>query len=172
MSGALRTLSTLLSEYDGKATTYLGEAEAQCSQQEGYLDALIELLAMREGHVANGASWLIRSALEQELELAEGQVRALIAQLSSIEDWAAQLHICQLVRHLTIPASDAGTLAGWLSKLLEHKRPFLRAWSLDALGALATQHAEYSAIFNTALKVAHEDDAASVRARTRQLSPR
>jgi len=165
----LQTLRARLSEYDGKATTFLGEAEAQYGDVEGYLDALIELLGDKDGHLANGASWLIKSALEQEKLLTAEQVRALTAQLVSIEDWAAQLHICQSVRHVRVPEESAAKLAQWLDKLLDNKRPFLRAWSLDALSALAIQHSEYAGLFNSALQVAHGDDAASVRARARQL---
>ena len=162
-------LRSMLSEYDGKATTYLGEAEAALSGEDGYLDALVSLRGEEEGHIAGGASWLLKSALEKGRALSEGQIEALAARLPEITGWAAQLHICQSVRLLTVSADSAKRLADWLAGLLNHQRPFLRAWSLDALGVLAEAHSEHGQAFNAALALAHEDEAASVRARARNL---
>ena len=168
-SDLLEVLRTRLSVYDGKATTLLGEAEAALSGEEGYLDALIGLLAEADGHIANGASWLIKSALERGGVLSEVQVEALLKHLPRLTDWATQLHICQSVRLLNVPARNAQVLADWVTGLLDHERPFLRAWSLDALGALAGQYREHSQAFNAALERAHQDQAASVKARARNL---
>jgi len=175
MSAAIDALREDLSKFDGKATTFLGEAEAAHCGQEGYIDALIALLSERQGHLASGASWLIKSALERGYDLTAEQVEALIQSLPQLDDWSAQLHICQSLGSLgalgEISCHAAGELADWLTVLLDHERPFLRAWSLDALGALAKNHAEHAAGFNDALVVAISDEAASVRARARHLSP-
>ena len=165
----LDPLRAKLSAYDGKATTFLGEAEAALSGEDGYLGALVSLLGEEEGHLASGASWLLKSALEQGRALSEGQIEALADQLPEITDWATQLHICQSVRLLTVSAGSAQRLADWLAALLDHQRPFLRAWSLDALGALAKAHCEHRPAFNVALALAQDDEAASVRARARNL---
>jgi len=160
-----------LSAYDGKATTFLGEAEKALSETNGYLDALIALSAEPEGHFSNAATWLIKSALEKGAALTEVQIETLIEALLRVTDWAAQLHICQSLRFLTVPEHAAESVADWLTGLLASKRPFLRAWSLDALGALAEVHKEYAQSFNAALHRAQCDEAASVRARARNLSP-
>lgn len=175
MNAAIDALREHLSEFDGKATTFLGEAEAALGAKEGYMGALIALLAERQGHVASGASWLIKSALERGGDLSAKHVEAIIQNLPQIEDWSAKLHLCQAIRLLgglgEISDNAAGELADWLTALLDHNRPFVRAWSLDALGALAKDHADHAAGFNDALVVAMSDEAPSVRARARHLSP-
>lgn len=164
-------LRSRLADYDGKAVSILGEAEAAHSGDEGYLDALIALVEEREGHIANGASWLIKSALERGGNLSLAQMDRLIALLPALEHWAAQLHICQSIRLLDVPENCAAPLAHWLGEMLDHERPFVRAWSLDALGSLAQEYPEHRTAFNAALRSANEDAAAAVRARARHLKP-
>ena len=175
MTAVIGALREKLSEFDGKATTFLGEAEAAFSARQGYMDALIALLSDRQGHLASGASWLLKSQAERGGDLTPNQVNALVQRLPQIEDWSTQLHICQaigLLGRLDEVSGDAvGDLAEWLTALLDHDRAFLRAWSLDALGALAKLHAEHATVFNVALDTAQGDDAASVRARARHLLP-
>ncbi len=83
--------------------------------------------------------------------------------------WPAQLHVCQLVGLIAVPASSAPALASWLSSLLAHERPFIRAWSMSALSSLAMQHAEYAAQAEAAVETAKADPSASVRARARNV---
>ena len=92
-----------------------------------------------------------------------------MACLKTVTAWEAQLHLCQIARHLTVSAKDAGRFATWLEGLLAHKRPFLRAWSLDALCRMALQHERYRTRALQALDAASRDSAASVAARVRRL---
>lgn len=165
-------LRIALSDFDGKATTLLGEAEAKFGSEPGYVSALIALSADHEGKLSAGATWLIKSALEQKRALSQGEVCALLDTLPDVTDWAAQLHLCQSVQFLSIPESHAASLAKWLDPLLSHERPFLRAWSLDALFRLAETHVQFGPEFDAALDQASDDPAASVRARARNLSRR
>lgn len=175
MTAAIDALRKNLNDFDGKAISFLGEAETVLCTQEGYIDALIALLAERKGHLASGASWLLKSALEGASDLTPDQIAGLIKRLPDVDDWSAQLHICQMIRLLPglgdVSGKLARDLADWLTAWLDHKRPFIRAWSLDALGALAKQHGDHAAVFNDALAAALSDEAASVRARARGLSP-
>ena len=173
MTPARATLDELrarLAEYDGRSVTILGETEAQLSGADGYLDAVIELCSAREEHLAAGATWLIKSALEAKRTLTPQQVETLIAQLPSACGWAAQLHLCQSIGLLEIPAGSAGDVAVWINPLLAHDRPFVRAWALDAMGHVAARDDGLAASFEKALAKAHEDEAASVRARARNIA--
>lgn len=149
--------------------TLLGETEAQLAGEASYLDGLIALAGEPAGHIADGATWLIKSALESDTKLTAEQVRALCDQLGALPTWGAKLHVCQSLRYLDVPPDDATKLADWVKPLLSHRRPFVRAWSLDALFRLAQQHPIYAADFEAALAAAEQDEAASVRARARHL---
>ena len=168
----IERLCARLADYDGRATTVLGEAEAKLSDETGYCEALIALAAEPFGHVSDGATWLLKSALEFGRTLSGKQIDALCGRLPKVDGWAAQLHLCQSVRFLTLSRRNANDLSEWLEPLRSHPRPFLRAWSLDALAHLADQHCDHLAGFRQALAEAESDEAASVRARARNLRKR
>ena len=163
----MSTLLDDLSAYDGKAVTLLGEAEARHGTAAGYLGELAVLSASDLPQVSDGATWLLKAALEEGRVLSEAETRTLISGLARITHWPAQLHICQFLERVEVPADAAAPVADWLAGLLAHKRPFLRAWSMSALCALAAQHGAFKSQAEAALAAAETDQAASVRARAR-----
>lgn len=169
MTEAEHRLRESLAEFDGRALTLLGEAEAQFGGDPDYVDALIVLAADRGGAISAGATWLLKSALEKGRTLSVPQVQRLCGQLTSLTAWDAQLHICQCLANITVPADCGDALAEWLIPLLGHKRPFVRAWALDGLYRLSAQHQEHREAFDDAIADAEQDSAASVRARARNL---
>lgn len=162
-------LKSRLLDFDGRALTVLGEIEADFAGEDGYLDLLLSLSGEAEGAVSNGATWLMKSWLEKGNDLTPEQVAALCSQISAVNDWMAQLHICQSISHVTIDAGNAALLVSWLAPLLAHERPFLRAWALDALCSIAVDHPEHLEAARAAHHAAAGDAAASVRARTRNI---
>ncbi len=162
-------LRAALAGFDGHATTILGEAEAAFGGEAGYLCALIDLAGDGDGNLAIGATWLIKAALESGNTLDATEIAALVVQLPRVTAWPAQLHLCQSIQYLQISGDDAGQLVDWLSPLLAHPRPFLRAWSLDALARVSQTGPDFADRFANALAKAERDDAASVRARARNL---
>ena len=166
----MATLFDDLTAYDGKAVTLLGEAQMRHGTVPGYMAELVVLSANDLPQVSVGATWLLKAALEDGAALSEDNTRALIAGLPRVTHWAAQLHVCQFLGLLKVPPDAAAPVADWLSGLLTHKRPFLRAWSMSALCSLAAEHRDYEAQAHAALQAAEGDQAASVRARARHLN--
>lgn len=164
-----RALRDDIAAFDGRATTILGEAEARFRARPDYAASLVALAGDAEPAVSSGATWLLKAHLEAGGALAPAETDALTASLRAIAAWDAQLHVCQSVRYLTLSARDAGRLARWLESLLAHERPFLRAWSLDALWRLASRHQRHRRRAEQAFEAAGEDPAASVKARARKL---
>jgi hypothetical protein len=80
--------------------------------------------------------------------------------------WQSQLHICQSISYVTVPADLSPDLERWLRPLLDAPRPFLRAWAVDAMCRVYGASRKVTAL----LKKMETDDAASVRARVRNLS--
>lgn len=114
-------------------------------------------------------SWMLKHALEQGEQLTVPLTTRLIAALREDWAWEAELHICQCVQYMKIDPAEARTLANWLRKRLGHDRAFVRAWSLDALCALASANPRYRRSAGEALSDAETDPAASVRARARNI---
>ncbi|WP_343757995.1 hypothetical protein, partial [Parasphingorhabdus litoris] len=133
MALSAAALLNRLQAFDGKAVTLLGEIEAEYRGEANYLDALIALAAHDQAEVSSGATWLIKAALEGGEALSPAQSEALWDEIPAIRYWQAQLHVCQSAAHLTFSADGAATMDRWLTPLLHHDRPFLRAWSVDAL---------------------------------------
>ncbi|MEO1731094.1 MAG: hypothetical protein AAFR64_10170 [Pseudomonadota bacterium] len=171
MRDLAQDLRAVLQAFDGRATTLLGEAEAAFGEEPAYPDTLIALVGDRQPMVGSGATWLLKSYFERGGALSTEQTQALIKALPKAEEthWSTQLHLCQSIRFLDFTANLSTALEAWLTPLLTHKRPFVRAWSLDALAHLAKGQGQYRTNFEVALKRASEDEAASVRARARQI---
>ena len=158
-----------LLQYDRKDTAILKVLGSTFASDPDYADALVELSSSEHPQVACGATWLLKAFVETGGSLSPSQTRDLISSLEQIAEWDAQLHVCQSVAKLTIPAVSADTLYAWLEKLINHERPFVRAWSIDAFCRLADQHNSFLPNAEKALKRSADDPAASVRARVRNL---
>jgi hypothetical protein len=158
-------LRAVLGGYDGRSPTMLSEAAAWFGGEPGYLDALVALAADGDRPVAEGATWMLKAALEQGRALNAAQTARLMDGLERISAWQAQLHLCQIAGRLGVSVEDAARFRAWLSPLLDAARPFLRAWALDALCRVQAAGPETDGL----LERMAGDPAGSVRARVRNL---
>lgn len=159
-----------LCAYDGKAITLLSEAQAKHGKTPTFLTELVALAASENSRVSEGATWLIKANLEKGIRLTPDQTQNLVENLKKVTTWQAQLHTCHSFEYFDIPVDQASSVADWLIPLLQHQRPFLRAWSMNAFQILAAQHKKYLKQAKAALTDAEKDPAASVRARARNVS--
>ena len=164
----MKTLEEALGRYDGKATEVLAEIRAAFSARQTFLSELVSLASHEKAAISDGATWLIKALLDDGGRLTDSEAEALLGRLDAITSWQAQLHICQSVRHLAVPKHLASNCADWFEALLKSKRPFLRAWSMDALQELASRDAMLGDRAKDVLRAAERDPAASVRARARR----
>ncbi len=148
----------------------LSELAAGHSGDGAFLDAVIALAGDAEPRVSDGATRLVKMHLDEGGALSPARTSALLGACRSVVSWQAQLHLCQSVARLDLSARQAAALAPWLTPLLSHKRPFVRAWALDALCAVARKNVRFKAIALQALRDADQDAAASVRARARNIA--
>ena len=163
----MATLRDALRSFDGKAVSILSEIRAGFDGRETFVAELVSLAGDDEGAVSDGATWLIKNLLDEGASLTPSQTEDLIGRLDAITTWQAQLHICQMVPHLEMPEPLTDACADWLTGLLNSDRPFLRAWSMDALQQCAVRRATLAGRSEAALAAAEQDPAASVRARAR-----
>ncbi len=169
LSNVMSQLYSDLSAFDGRAITILGEIRKKHEGSPSFIADLVVLAASDEPNISEGATWLLKAMLEDGHSLKPAQTRKLIDNFQHISRWQAQLHVCQLLERVDVPSESASAVADWLSPLLRHDRPFLRAWSMNALQHLAAQHYNYSARAKAALIEAETDKSASVRARVRKI---
>ena len=138
--------------------------------QPGYIDTLILMSADHQDQVSNASTWLLKRALETGSRLSQAQTKTLIERLPAITWWGAQLHLCQMIHFLDLPANYAAPLIVWLRPLRKSDRPFLRAWALDATCEIARQRENFTPEALAALEAALHDEAASVKARARRIA--
>ncbi|MDF1778390.1 MAG: hypothetical protein P1V13_20365 [Rhizobiaceae bacterium] len=161
------TLERRLQDYDGVAVSILSEARIACRTAAGFQDDLIRLCCDQRPVIADGATWILKAELEAGVQLSAPLIDRLIASLDDVQSWPARLHLCQCIRHFHLSPGQAFALRLWLGPLLNHQRPFLRAWALDGLCHLPNAGQEPEILQH--LDAMETDPAASVRARARAL---
>lgn len=149
--------------------TVLSEAQAAFACEAAYPQWLAELAGDVDWRVSSGSTWLLLDHLKQGNGLSAAPIQKLVGSLDDLSHWSAKLHVCQSIRHLHLDAVQASRFADWLETMLEHKRPFIRAWALDGMVSLGTRFDSLSGRAAAALDAADKDEAASVRARARNL---
>ncbi len=164
-------LRSRLQAFDGRAISLLSETAADLGTGPHVIDLLIMLTSDPEPNISMGATWLLKAHLDQKNSFTRAQTAALIAVAPDFQPWQAQLHICQMIARMDVAPDEAAPLADWLTKLLTHQRPFLRAWSMDALCSLAAIHPGLAARARAAHKAGTQDPAGSVRSRARNINP-
>ena len=165
----LDDLRSELSAFDGKAISILSEITARHGDERNFLNNIIKLCGDNEPVIAEGASWILKAHFDAKNSISPKQTAAFVNAAISTQSWATQLHCCQIIGRLNLSKEQAARLAAWLEPLLAHKRPFVRAWSLDALTSLVRADEGLKPRARTALKNAAGDSAASVRARARNI---
>lgn len=170
MVSQLTSLRLALLEFDGRALTILGEAAARFKNQKNFFRNLVVLSSDTDKNVSSGAIWILKSRFEAGERLSTRNTRLLFSNIGKIHNWMAQLLICQSAVYLKPDPQSAEQFVVWLVERIDHDRPFIRAWSLDALCRVAAQYPEHAIIAKHALENAANDPAGSVKARVRNIN--
>ena len=163
------TLIDDLATYDGTTVAILEVIADRHADDPGAPSLAVRLVVDPDGHVATGASWLLRRWLDEGMPLDPVDVRELGERLAEIPTHWARLHICQAMGSIQVPPDAAPLYHSFLTEAAESERPFLRAWGTDGLVRLAEQHPRYLPDARRVLEKAAGDPAASVRARARRI---
>ena len=158
-----------LRAFDGKAISVLSEARARFGEDANFLGELASLIDSREGSVAAGATWLIKNCAEGGVVPGPPEIAAIVDRLDAVPAWQPTLHLCQSAAFFAFTPDQARRFAEWAARFLDHERPFLRAWAMNALQHAAGQAPDLAQLAETALIRAENDGSASVRARARKV---
>lgn len=137
---------------------------AETSELTGLLISLLE-----DGKCQKGASWLLKYHLKQGQQLSAEEQLSLLQKLDALKDWETQLHILQIFPFLVIPSDLKLSVETFLRTTLTSTNKFVRAWSYNGFYLLAAQFPEYRAEAKQFLDMAIRDEAASVKARIRNI---
>ena len=112
---------------------------------------------------------MIKHALEDGQSFSQVQTAELIRQVNDLEHWTAILHVLQCAGYWSIPSRSRKRWETFVRAQLEHVKPFVRAWAYDSYCHLAQQHPEYRNRCRELLQNVDDQEAASVKARIRNL---
>ena len=115
------------------------------------------------------ASWLLKRYLETGQTLAVSEAKPVFRSLPDLEDWVTRLQVLQSLPYLTIGKREVRRLEPFLRDCLESQNKFVRAWAYNGFYELALQHPSFQKEVDRLLEQALEDEAASVKARVRNI---
>jgi len=163
----MRTLKHTLSAWDGKQTDVLGDIYSELSTETDFMDACVALLHDSELQVA--ASWLIKKHCDLKRHVNAQQVAGIFGALQYLQHWQAKLHILQSLSQLPVAKQQQQSVHTFISNAINDENKFVRAWAYDGLYQLARQHPEYEPEARDFFDMAMRDEAASVKARIRNI---
>ena len=138
-------------------------------------DSVAQLMAVAEHDdttVQVGATWILKRWLEEGVPQVERSAANLVQLLNYATYWEVRLHLLQMLASLRIPARSLSGLKRLLPSLLMDDNKFVRAWALSVLAEIADQSETLRQDVISTIQDAENDDAASVRARVRQIQKR
>jgi HEAT repeat protein len=161
-----------LQNFDGKSTSELERLSASLPRND---DSVAQLLAVAEHDdttIQVGSTWILKRWLEEGLPQVETSAPHLVRLLNHATHWEVRLHLLQMLTSLRVPARSLSRLKRLLTGLLTDDNKFVRAWSLSVLAAIADQSEAMRQDVISTIEEAGNDEAASVRARVRQIQKR
>jgi hypothetical protein len=158
-----------LEQFDGKHTDVLKGILSRHRPTNSLVKSLVTLVADKEPKIQTAATWLLKRLAENHVHFKPEHLMALFGSLSDLTHWISKLHVCQMLQYVAIPKDSDRTVAWFLDRNLWDENRFLRAWSYSGLYELARQHKKYIPYVLEELERAEADQAASVKARIRNI---
>ena len=163
-------LSEEIASWDGKSAAALQSTYDRHCAEEGFVATIL-------GHVADvdlqrAATWLLKKHLEAGNSLSSSGCRAVLGALSVQDHWESKLHVLQCLPYLDIPENETAGLERFLEACLENDNKFVRAWAYSGFNELSLRFPRYRDRVDGMLARAGVSEAASVRARIRNIQRR
>ena len=162
-------LDEALSNFEDTGAGTLDRLAADYVPDAGLLRHLVELAESGEVKQQIAATALLKRYRERHIVFEANLVVRLLELIPAAQHWEATLHLLQMLPQLPISPGHADSLCDSLRDLTRHRNTFVRAWAYGGLHGLATLYPEYRCGVAPLLKRAAREEAASVRARLRQL---
>lgn len=168
---SIAQLEVRLQDFDGTHLDLLLPWAQSLSLDDLTIDRLISLAEQSAPPVQIGATWVLKTLVTRKASFNSLQVTKLSELLCSCESWESRLQLLQMLPDLAIPRDCSQQLFQSLLSFVADKNKFIRAWGYTVLHTLASQHRDYVGEIIPFLEKGARDEAASVRARLRQLKP-
>jgi len=165
-------LRSILENFDGKEIASLQVLKSGWTLDSRTLEALLTIMENEDDRQQIGASWIVLNYPELHSYFGEPERARLMEILASQVHWQVTLHILQFLPFLNLSCAEYREAHPILIELADHQRPFVRAWSYNALYLAADKNEELRPSVSPLLRAALNDEKASVRARIRNAAGR
>ncbi|WP_146400440.1 HEAT repeat domain-containing protein [Pseudobythopirellula maris] len=125
-----------------------------------------------EARIQVGATWILKRWHDEGALPVERSVESIVRILKKAAHWEVRLHLLQILADHSLPARSITALQKLLPTLLADDNKLVRAWAISVLAATADQRKALRHNVDSLLREAENDEAASVRARVRQIRKR
>ncbi len=128
------------------------------------------IILIEQVPLQKGATWLLKKHLETDGTLESKDVKRIYELLPKLEHWETKLHILQCIPFMPIANSEKKNVELFLRNCLVDGKKLVRAWAYNGFYELSVQHQAYQAETKQILETAMKDEAASVKARIRNIT--
>ncbi len=156
-----------IAEWDGKSVHDLQYMYDRYFSTSSFVPKIIDL--SKQESLQKGATWLLKRHLENTGCLGASEVKAVCQLLPKLEHWEAKLNILQCIPYMPILKTQKEKVEIFLRTCVVDDAKFVRAWGYNGFYELAVQYPEYQGEANRFFEVAMNTEAASVKARIRNI---
>ena len=161
------SMNQKIAAWDGKSADDIGTIYENYHRKQEFVDTVLKLI--KDVSCQKGATWLLKKWLESGKQLDNRCIQEAYDALPELEDWESKLHILQCIPFMPIEKHQKDNVESFLRVTLSDTNKFVRAWSYNGFYELAMQHPEYAKEAKQLFEVAVRDEAASVKARIRNI---
>ncbi len=156
-----------IAAWDGKSAADIKAVYDTHHSKANFADSIVDLSLTLE--CEKGATWLLKAWLEAGNTLEQSQVDRIYGSLSQLKHWEARLHVLQSIPFMPIAEGERNNVYNFLRFTLTDQNKFVRAWTYNGFYELSRQYPEYLVETKQYFKMAMRDEAASVKARIRNI---
>ncbi|MCY3883689.1 MAG: hypothetical protein OXG24_02110 [Gammaproteobacteria bacterium] len=161
------SLSEEIYSCDEKSAVALQSVYKRHCSKEDFVSTILTHVTPAESQRA--ATWLLKKHLETGNSLSAAQCRIVIRALIDQDHWESKLHLLQCLPYLDIHKDDCVGLESFLIASVRSENKFIRAWAYNGFNELALSFPRYRKKVDGMLAHGIESEAASVRARIRNI---
>ena len=156
-----------IENWNGKSSTDIAAIYHRYVNCDDFIPNIIQF--SRVNTLQIGATWLLKHHLENGHKIDASQSSEIFKLLHKLLHWESKLHILQCLPYLDIAKSKKKMLEHFLRDSLKDNNKFVRAWAYNGFYVLASQYPEYIEETKQFFEMAMRDEAASVKARIRNI---
>lgn len=157
-----------IADWDGKSAEIINAIYERYSNSPNFIHKIIKLI--KKNDQQKGATWLLKKWLESKNQLNSNSIKNTYNSLELLAHWESKLHILQCIPFMPIGKNEREKVERFLRENLTDSNKFVRAWSYNGFYELALQYPEYTSEVQQFFKTALKDEAASVKARIRNIA--